>query len=85
MRAKSQKHAEYEIVGAMLYQFTYGPVFKELGGVTRDGIADDPIAYNRVSKACKKLKNEIVRKQEKLRKYLPEDHVDYLGKDEAIE
>lgn len=78
MRAKSQKHAEYEIVGAILYQFTYGPVFKELGP------KDDQVAYDRVTKAAKKLREEFDRKREKLRKYLPEDHVDYLAKGEEI-
>ena len=76
MRAKSQKHAEYEIVGAILYQFTYGPVFRELGP------KGDQVAYDRVTKAAKKLRDEFDRKREKLRKYLPEDHVDYLAKGE---
>lgn len=76
MRAKSQKHAEYEIVGAILYQFTTAPIFNELGP------EDDVVAYNRVTQACKKLCDEFHRKREKLRKYLPEDHVDYLAKGE---
>ena len=78
MRAKSQKHAEYEIVGAILYQFKFGEIFEKLGP------RDDPVAYDRVTKAAKKLREEFDRKREKLRKYLPEDHVDYLAKGEEI-
>ena len=84
MRAKSQKHAEYEIVEAILYQFKFGEIYTKLGGVKRGGVPDDPVAWSRVSKACKKLKEELIRKQEKLRKYLPEDHVDYVEKGEEI-
>ena len=78
MRAKSQKHAEYEIVGAILEQFSFAAVFERLGP------RDDSVAYNRVTKAARKLRDEFDRKREKLRKYLPEDHVDYLRKGEEI-
>ena len=78
MRAKSQKHAEYEIVGAILYQFKFGKIFQELGQ------KDDPVAYDRVTKAAKKLREEFDRKREKLRKYLPDDHVDYVRRGEEI-
>ncbi len=74
MRAKSQKHAEYEIVGAILHQFSFAEIFTALGP------RDDPVAYDRVTKAARKLRDEFDRKREKLRKYLPEDHVDYVGK-----
>ena len=76
MRAKSQKHAEYEIVGAILEQFSFAEIFERLGP------RDDSVAYNRVTNATKKLRDEFNRKREKLRKYLPEDHVDYLRKGE---
>ena len=76
MRAKSQKHAEYEIVGAILVQFSFAEIFERLGP------KGDPVAYNRVTQAAKKLRDEFDRKREKLRKYLPEDHVDYLRKGE---
>ena len=75
MRAKSQKHAEYEIVEYILKQMPFVGIFDRLGP------KGDTVAYNRVTKACKKLKNELVRKQEKLRKHLPEDHVDYVEVD----
>ena len=74
MRAKSQKHAEYEIVGAILVQFSFAEIFESLGP------KEDSVAYNRVTKAARKLRDEFDRKREKLRKYLPEDHVDYVGK-----
>ena len=76
MRAKSQKHAEYEIVGAILVQFSFAEIFERLGP------KEDSVAYNRVTKAAKKLRDEFDRKREKLRKYLPEDHVDCLRKGE---
>jgi len=76
MRAKSQKHAEYEIVGAILVQFSFAEIFERLGP------KGDPVAYDRVTKAARKLRDEFDRKREKLRKYLPEDHVDYLAKGE---
>ena len=76
MRAKSQKHAEYEIVGAILVQFSFAEIFERLGP------KGDPVAYDRVTKAARKLRDEFDRKREKLRKYLPEDHVDYLRKGE---
>jgi len=82
MRAKSQKHAEYEIVEAILHQFNFAEVFTKLGGVKRGGVPDDPVAWDRVTKACGKLRRELERKQEKLRKYLPEDHLDYEEKGE---
>ena len=46
------------------------------------GPRDDPVAYDRVTKGAQKLRDEFDRKREKLRKYLPEDHVDYLGRGE---
>jgi len=78
MRAKSQKHAEYEIVGAILVQFSFAEIFERLGP------KEDSVAYDRVTKAARKLRDEFDRKREKLRKYLPEDHVDYLAKGEGI-
>ena len=78
MRAKSQKHAEYEIVGAILNQFSFAEIFESLGP------KEDSVAYDRVTKAARKLRDEFDRKREKLRKYLPEDHVDYLRKGEEI-
>jgi len=79
MRAKSQKHAEYEIVDAILQQLqgiTNGDIILTMGPI------DDPVAYDRVTKGAQKLRDEFDRKREKLRKYLPEDHVDYLGRGE---
>ena len=78
MRAKSQKHAEYEIVEYILREMPFVGIFQRLGP------KEDQVAYNRVTKACKKLKEELIRKQEKLRKYLPEDHVDYVERGEEI-
>ena len=77
MRAKSQKHAEYEIVGAILVQFSFAEIFESLGP------KEVSVAYNRVTKAARKLRDEFDRKREKLRKYLPEDHVDYLERGET--
>ena len=78
MRARSQKHAEYEIVEYILQEMPFVGIFQRLGP------KEDQVAYNRVTKACKKLRKELERKQEKLRKYLPEDHVDYEEKVEEI-
>ena len=78
MRAKSQKHAEYEIVDYIFREMPFVGIFQRLGP------KEDQVAYKRVSKACTKLVNELKRKQEKLRKYLPEDHVDYLEEGEEI-
>ena len=73
MRAKSQKHAEYEIMNYILHEMPFVNIFNRLGP------KEDKVAYDRVTKACQKLKNEFIRKQKKLQKYLPEDHVDYDG------
>ena len=81
MRARSQKHAEYEIVEAILHQLraiTHGDIVLTMGP------RDDPVACDRVTKGAQKLRDEFDRKREKLRKYLPEDHVDYLAKGEEI-
>jgi len=87
MRAKNQKHAEYEIAKT---------IAENLGGLlpprcsTEGGLIspewgkshEDKHAFDRVRKAANKIRNELLGKMERLRKHLPEDHVDYEGKEE---
>jgi len=83
MRAKSQKHAEYEIVEHILNGMP-GSLTTRTGVYESLGPEHDKAAYNRVTMACNKLREELERKQEKLRKYLPKGHADFEEKGEEI-
>ena len=82
MRAKSIQHAEYEIVKTMIENMgsLLPPRCSTDGGTISPLWSEkdkDEHATKRVSKAAIKIRKELNNKMEKLRKHLPENHVDY--------
>ena len=82
MRAKSIKHAEYEIAKTMVENMgsLLPPRCSTDGGTISPLWSNkdtDVHATQRVVKAAVKIRKELRNKMEKLRKHLPENHVDY--------
>lgn len=75
-RARSVRHAKYEILKHMMAT-TLGDLEYDLGGRRDDfGQWEDPPARRRVEKAMRELAQVLVPMTNRLKKYLPKDHED---------
>jgi len=75
-RARSVRHAKYEILEHML-STTLGDLEYDLGGRRDDfGLWEDPPARRRVVRAMKELSEVLVPMKNRLKKYLPKNHED---------
>ena len=98
MRAKSNRHARYELIKMLEWQFDarnpqYWDTLESLSAVNGRYSSTRPktiqekelVSQKRVIRSAKILRNELRGKLRKLVKYLPTNHEDYSDLDEAAQ
>jgi hypothetical protein len=82
MRFKSVKHAEYEILKAIMATRVEGTFHETIEGIKMIGKmigvpSNDKVAEQRFNKAASNIVKVISNMAEKRSKYLPEEHPEY--------
>ncbi len=78
MRFKSVKHAEYEILKALLVTEVEQTFHESVNEIKMIGIpSNDKVAEQRFNKAASNITKVIFNMLEKRSKHLPEEHIEY--------
>jgi len=78
MRFKSVKHAEYEILKALLVTKVEQTFHESVNEIKMIGIPNgDKVAEQRFNKAASNITKVIFNMLEKRSKYIPEEHIEY--------
>ena len=78
MRFKSVKHAEYEILKAIMATRVEGTFHESIEGIKMIGVpSNDKVAEQRFNKAASNIVKVISNMAEKRSRYLPEEHPEY--------